>query len=84
MIDIRRDNLLMHLMFKALFLEGFARPFEGVRVVLRVLLAKYRAAGGERRIAAKGLEHRGQRVHALCDLRHGYALAPAVSPSIQP
>ncbi len=25
------------IMFKALFLEGFARPFEGVRVILRVL-----------------------------------------------
>jgi phytoene dehydrogenase-like protein len=38
------------IMFKAVFLEGFARPFEGVRVVLRVLLEKYRAAGGERRM----------------------------------
>ncbi len=38
------------IMFKALFLEGFARPLEGVRVVLRVLLKKYRAAGGERRM----------------------------------
>src|SRR5688572_19673546 len=38
------------IMFKALFLEGFARPFEGVRVVLRVLLEKYRSAGGERRM----------------------------------
>jgi len=38
------------IMFKALFLEGFARPYEGVRVVLRVLLEKYRAAGGERRM----------------------------------
>src|SRR5687768_17605510 len=38
------------IMFKALFLEGFARPFEGVRVVLRVLLEKYRASGGERRM----------------------------------
>src|ERR1051326_2445825 len=38
------------IMFKALFLEGFARPFEGVRVVIRVLLDKYRAAGGERRM----------------------------------
>jgi phytoene dehydrogenase-like protein len=37
-------------MFKALFLEGFARPFEGVRIVIRVLLEKYRAAGGERRM----------------------------------
>lgn len=38
------------IMFKALFLEGFARPYEGVRLVLRVLLDKYRAAGGERRM----------------------------------
>lgn len=38
------------IMFKALFLEGFARPYEGVRVVLRVLLEKYRRAGGERRM----------------------------------
>ena len=38
------------IMFKALFLEGFARPFEGVRLVIRVLLEKYRAAGGERRM----------------------------------
>jgi phytoene dehydrogenase-like protein len=38
------------IMFKALFLEGFARPYEGVRVVIRVLLDKYRAAGGERRM----------------------------------
>ncbi|MDO8544066.1 MAG: NAD(P)/FAD-dependent oxidoreductase [Opitutaceae bacterium] len=38
------------IMFKALFFEGFARPFEGVRTVIRVLLEKYRAAGGERRM----------------------------------
>lgn len=38
------------IMFKALFFEGFARPFEGVRRILRVLLDKYRAAGGERRM----------------------------------
>jgi phytoene dehydrogenase-like protein len=37
-------------MFKALFMEGFARPFEGVRVLLRVLLDRYRQAGGERRM----------------------------------
>lgn len=38
------------IMFKALFLEGLARPYEGVRVLLRVLVEKYRAAGGERRM----------------------------------
>ncbi|MBS0662074.1 MAG: NAD(P)/FAD-dependent oxidoreductase [Verrucomicrobia bacterium] len=44
------------IMFKALFLEGFARPYEGVRVILRVLLDKYRAAGGERRMKT-GVKH---------------------------
>jgi phytoene dehydrogenase-like protein len=38
------------IMFKALFLEGFARPLDGVRVIIRVLLEKYRATGGERRM----------------------------------
>ncbi len=38
------------IMFKALLLEGFARPLDGVRVILRVLVEKYRAAGGERRM----------------------------------
>jgi len=38
------------IMARALYLEGFARPFEGVRTILRVLLEKYRAAGGERRM----------------------------------
>lgn len=38
------------IMFKALLLEGFARPLDGVRVILRVLQDKYRQAGGERRM----------------------------------
>lgn len=38
------------IMFKALYLEGFARPVDGVRVILRVLMDKYRQAGGERRM----------------------------------
>jgi len=38
------------IMFKALFLEGFARPLDGVRVILRILVEKYRASGGERRM----------------------------------
>lgn len=44
------------IMFKALFLEGFARPLDGVRVILRVLLDKYRRAGGERRMKC-GVRH---------------------------
>ncbi|HXQ81070.1 MAG TPA: NAD(P)/FAD-dependent oxidoreductase [Opitutaceae bacterium] len=37
-------------MFRALYLEGLARPLEGVRALMRVLLQKYREAGGERRM----------------------------------
>jgi phytoene dehydrogenase-like protein len=38
------------LLFEAVLLEGFARPFEGVRPIMRVLVERYRAAGGERRM----------------------------------
>ncbi|MBW8781412.1 MAG: NAD(P)/FAD-dependent oxidoreductase [Verrucomicrobia bacterium] len=55
------------IMFKALFLEGFARPFDGVRVILRVLLDKYREAGGERRMkcGVKAIHARDGRATAL-------------------
>jgi phytoene dehydrogenase-like protein len=55
------------IMFKALFLEGFARPYEGVRLVLRVLLDKYRSAGGERRMkcGVQRIVHREGRAAAL-------------------
>jgi phytoene dehydrogenase-like protein len=51
------------IMFKALYLEGFARPRDGVRVIIRVLLEKYREAGGERRMkcgVAKIIEREGR------------------------
>jgi phytoene dehydrogenase-like protein len=38
------------IMWQALFHEGFARPFEGVRRIVRALTEKYREAGGERRM----------------------------------
>lgn len=38
------------LLFRAIFLEGFARPSGGVRPILRALLDRYRRAGGERRM----------------------------------
>jgi phytoene dehydrogenase-like protein len=55
------------IMFKALFLEGFARPLDGVRVILRVLTEKYRAAGGERRMkcGVRQILAQGSRATAL-------------------
>ncbi|MDP1578951.1 MAG: NAD(P)/FAD-dependent oxidoreductase [Candidatus Didemnitutus sp.] len=58
------------IMFKALFLEGFARPLDGVRVVIRVLLEKYRQAGGERRMkcgVARVIEEGGRVARLVLD-----------------
>jgi len=58
------------IMFKALFFEGFARPLDGVRVILRVLLAKYREAGGIRRMKCgvqKIIPHNGRVAALLLD-----------------
>ena len=58
------------IMFKALFLEGFARPLDGVRVIIRVLLEKFRQAGGERRMkcGVKGIvEQQGRVARLLLD-----------------
>jgi len=54
-------------LFRSIFLEGFARPPEGVRVILRVLLEKYRAAGGERRMkcGVRSIVEQGGRATAL-------------------
>ena len=35
------------IMFRACYLEGFGRPFKGVRVILKNLVRKYRGLGGE-------------------------------------
>jgi len=61
------DSSQFVIMFTALFLEGFARPLEGVRRIIRVLLEKYRAAGGERRMKCgiARLVERGDRIAAL-------------------
>lgn len=55
------------IMFKALYLEGFARPLDGVRTIIRVLLEKYRAAGGQRRMktAVRKIITRDNRATAL-------------------
>ncbi|MBZ0135067.1 MAG: NAD(P)/FAD-dependent oxidoreductase [Planctomycetes bacterium] len=39
-------------MFKSIFFEGFARPQAGVRHILKLLIDRYRKAGGELRLKA--------------------------------
>lgn len=38
------------IMFRSIFLEGFARPFAGVRLILKNLVKKFRGLGGELRL----------------------------------
>ena len=38
------------IMFRSLFFEGFARPFDGVRVIIKLLQDKYRSLGGVRKM----------------------------------
>lgn len=44
------DALQFVIMFKSLFFEGFARPFDGIRPVLRLLNDRLRESGGQRRM----------------------------------
>ncbi len=44
------------IMFKSIFMEGFARPETGVRQIINVLLKKYKACGGELRLKT-GVKH---------------------------
>jgi phytoene dehydrogenase-like protein len=55
------------MLFQAVFLEGLARPYEGIRRILRLLVDKYRQAGGERRMncGVRGIVPRNGRVAAL-------------------
>jgi phytoene dehydrogenase-like protein len=58
------------IMFRSIYLEGLARPFAGVRRIIRVLLAKYRAAGGERRMncgVARIVEQDGRAAELVMD-----------------
>lgn len=38
------------IMFRSIFLEGLARPFAGVRLILKNLVRRYRSLGGELRL----------------------------------
>ena len=38
------------IMFKSIFYEGFGRPFEGVRLILKKLVRKFKSLGGELRL----------------------------------
>lgn len=54
-------------MFKGIYLEGFARPSEGIKIVLDLLIGRYRESGGVLRLKS-GVRHlhvRGNRVASV-------------------
>ena len=63
--DLDLDQFVI--LFRALYLEGFGRPFEGVRQILRVLTKRYRSLGGERfnKCGVKQIIARNGKVHSL-------------------
>lgn len=50
-------------MFKSIFLEGFCRPLQGIRPILKALVRKFKAQGGQLRLRAgvKSIELDGDR-----------------------
>ena len=55
------------IMFRSIFMEGFARPFAGVRLILRQLVRRFRSLGGELmlRRGVRKLHVDGDRVAAV-------------------
>ncbi len=55
------------ILFKSLFYEGFARPFEGIRVMMRIMRAKMKEAGVERcmKLGVKRILSEGNQVSGL-------------------
>ena len=54
------------IMFRSIFLEGFARPYKGVRLILKNLVKRYRGLGGELK-----LRHGVSKIH----VDNGHAVA---------
>ncbi len=63
--DIDFDQFVI--LWRSLFEEGFARPHEGVRVIIRALLKRFREVGGERKMkcGVRRLHSEGARVTAV-------------------
>lgn len=78
------------ILWRALFEEGFGRPLEGVRVIIRTLLDRYRELGGKRRmrcgvrrILVEGGVARGVEVESGEILTAGRVLSTAGRPETE-
>lgn len=63
------------IMFRSIFLEGFARPFAGVRLILKHLVRRFRSLGGELKLRSSvaSLKIDGDRVVGV-ELENGEVL----------
>ncbi|MFO0943162.1 MAG: NAD(P)/FAD-dependent oxidoreductase [Pirellulales bacterium] len=63
------------IMFRSIFLEGFARPFAGVRLILKHLVRRFRSLGGELKLRSPvaSLKVEGDRVVGV-ELENGQVL----------
>ncbi len=63
------------IMFRSIFLEGFARPFAGVRLILKHLVRRFRSLGGELKLRSSvaSLKVDGDRVVGV-ELENGQVL----------
>lgn len=58
------------IMFRSIFCEGFARPFNGVRTILKLLTRKFKELGGELKLRAgvsKIVSREGEASHVVLD-----------------
>ncbi|HUG19499.1 MAG TPA: NAD(P)/FAD-dependent oxidoreductase [Planctomycetaceae bacterium] len=62
-LDLRQFVII----FRSILQEGFARPYEGIRRILRVLIKKFRGEGGELKLrtGVKRILHNEQGAYAI-------------------
>lgn len=55
------------ILFRSIFLEGLARPYDGVRQIIRTLLNRYRSLGGKRKMkcGVRKIEAWGNKIQSL-------------------
>ncbi|MEL7500334.1 MAG: NAD(P)/FAD-dependent oxidoreductase [Planctomycetota bacterium] len=54
------------IMFRSIFIEGFARPFKGVRLILKNLVKRFRSLGGELKLRKGVSKIHVDDQHAVC------------------
>ena len=54
------------IMFRSIFLEGFARPYKGVRLILKHLVKRFRGLGGELKLRKGVKTIHVENEHAVC------------------